>query len=417
MANEIQIDAFPPAKMASRMEEVGVNKATLNIWTMFALAMLAGAFIGTGAIFCTVVTTGLGAAGVGYGLIKLLGGLVFCLGLIAVVVAGAELFTGNNLIVMAFASGKVSLGGLLRNWVTVYVGNFVGSILTAFVMLLSKQYMSSGGALGANALGIANAKCSLGFIQAIALGIMCNALVCLAVWLCFSARSTTDKILAIIFPITAFVAAGFEHSVANMYFIPMGLFIKGFAGSGFWEAIGKTAADYGSLTWGAFFLRNLLPVTIGNIIGGAGFVGLAYWFIYLRPQKVVEVKPGVALKVLVVDDDPDFIDLTDMILTKEGYEVSSAANGHQALQAMRAERPDLVLLDVMMATPLEGVSVARKMSGDPTLKDVPIIMVSSIDSSQHADLLPDDMHIPTDAWISKPLDPDDLLRTIRRFLV
>jgi len=417
MANEVQIDAFPPAKMASRMEEVGVTKAGLNTWTMFALAMLAGAFIGTGAIFCTVVTTGLAAAGVGYGIVKLLGGLVFCLGLIAVVVAGAELFTGNNLIVMAFASGKVNLGGLLRNWVTVYVGNFVGSILTAFVMLLSKQYMSSGGALGANALGIANAKCSLGFVQAIALGIMCNALVCLAVWLCFSARSTTDKIMAIIFPITAFVAAGFEHSVANMYFIPMGLFIKDFAGSGFWEAIGKTAADYGNLTWGAFFLRNLLPVTIGNIIGGAGFVGLAYWFIYLRPEKVVKVVPGVAPKILVVDDDPDFVDLTDMILKKEGYEVFSAANGHQALQAMKSERPDLVLLDVMMATPLEGVSVARKMSGDPTLKDVPIIMISSIDSSQHADLLPDDMHIPTDAWISKPVDPDDLLRTIRRFLV
>jgi len=416
MANEIQIDAFPPAKMASRMEEVGVTKAGLNTWTMFVLGMLAGAFIGTGAIFCTVVTTGLGAAGVGYGIIKLLGGLAFCLGLIAVVVAGAELFTGNNLIIMAFASGKVNLSGLLRNWVIVYVGNFVGSILTAFVMLLSKQYMSSGGALGANVLNIANAKCSLGFIQAIALGIMCNALVCLAVWLCFSARSTTDKIMAILFPITAFVAAGFEHSVANMYFIPMGLFVKGFAATSFWEAIGKTAADYGNLTWGAFFLKNLLPVTIGNIIGGAGFVGLAYWFIYLRPAKVVEVKPGVPLKVLVVDDDRDFVDLTSMILKKEGYEVSSAANGHEALQAMRVERPDLVLLDVMMATPLEGVSVARKMVGDPDLKSVPIIMISSIDSSQHADLLPDDLHIPTDAWINKPVDPDDLLRTIRRFL-
>lgn len=417
MANEIQIDAFPPAKMASRMEAVGVTKAGLNTWTMFALALLAGAFIATGAIFCTVVTTGLAAAGVGYGMIKLLGGLVFCLGLIAVIVAGAELFTGNNLIIMAFASGKITVTQLLRNWVIVYAGNFVGSILTAFVMFLTKQYMSSGGALGANALAIANAKCGLGFIQAIALGIMCNALVCLAVWLCASARSTTDKIMAIIFPITAFVAAGFEHSVANMYFIPIGLFIRGFAGGGFWEAIGKTAADYGSLTWSAFFLQNLLPVTIGNIIGGAGFVGLAYWFIYLRPQKVVEVKPGVAPRILVVDDDRDFVDLTSMVLAKEGYEVSSAANGEQALQTMKEERPDLVLLDVMMATPLEGVSVARKMAGDPDLKAVPIIMISSIDSSEHAALLPDDVHIPTDAWISKPVDPDDLLRTIRRFLV
>jgi formate transporter len=416
MSNEIQIDAFPPAKMASRMEGVGVKKAELGTLTMFALAMLAGAFIGTGAIFCTVVTTGLGAAGMGYGIIKLLGGLVFCLGLVAVVVAGAELFTGNNLIIMAFASGKISIAALLRNWVIVYVGNFVGSILTAYVMLLTRQYMSAGGALGANALGIANAKCGLDFVQAIALGVMCNALVCLAVWLCISARSTTDKILAIIFPITAFVAAGFEHSVANMYFIPVGLFIKSSAVSSFWEAIGKTAADFGNLTWSAFFLKNLLPVTIGNIIGGAGFVGLVYWFIYLRPTKVMEVKPGVAPKILVVDDDPDFVEITNMILTKEGYRVTSAADGAKALQAMKAERPDLVLLDVMMATPMDGVALSRKMAADPTLKVIPIVMISSIDSSQHAGLLPDDLHLPIDAWISKPVDPDYLLKTIRRFL-
>jgi formate transporter len=416
MANEIQFDALPPAKMASKMEEVGVKKAGLNTWTMFTLAMLAGAFIGSGAIFATVVTTGLASAGVGYGIIKLLGGLVFCLGLIGVVVAGAELFTGNNLLIMAFASRKITAAQLLRNWGIVYVGNFVGSILLALVMVLTKQYTSAGGSIGANALGIATAKCNLGFVQAIALGLMCNALVCLAVWLCMSARSTTDKIMATLFPITAFVAAGFEHSVANMYFIPVGLFIKAFAGGGFWEAIGKTAADYATLTWGAFFLKNLLPVTIGNVIGGAGVVGLAYWFIYLRPQKVVAVKPGVAPTILIVDDDLDFVELNTTILTQEGYKVSSAANGHKALQAMKTDRPDLVLLDVMMATPLEGVSVARKMAGDPALKDVPIIMISSIDSSQHADLLPDDVHIPIDAWISKPLDPDDLLKTIRRFL-
>jgi len=377
---------------------------------------LAGAFIGTGAIFCTGTTTGLAAAGVGYGIIKLLGGLVFCLGLVAVIVAGAELFTGNNLIIMGFANGRVPLSGLLRNWVIVYLGNFVGSVLTALVMFLTKQYMSAGGSLGANALGIANAKCGLGFIQAIALGIMCNALVCLAVWLCLSARTTTDKIMAIIFPITAFVAAGFEHSVANMYFIPIGLFIKGFAGSDFWAAIGKTAADYGNLTWGAFFLNNLLPVTIGNIIGGAGFVGLVYWFIYLRPQRAVAVKPGVKPAILVVDDDPDFVEITRMILTKEGYNVTSAANGEQAIRAMKAERPDLVLLDVMMASPLDGVQVSHKMAADPALKTIPVVMISSIDSSKHAALLPDDMHIPIDVWISKPVDPDHLLKTIRRFL-
>jgi formate/nitrite transporter len=416
MANEVQFDAFPPPKMASRMEEAGVNKAKLNASTMFVLAILAGAFIGGGATFCTVVTTGLSAAGMGYGMIKLLGGLSFCLGLIAVVVAGAELFTGNNLIIMAFASGRITLIQLLRNWGIVYLGNLVGSILAASIMLLTKQYTFAGGGIGANALAIANAKCTLGFVQAIALGIMCNALVCLAVWLCASARSTTDKILSVIFPVAAFVAAGFEHSIANMYFIPMGLLIKQFADGGFWQAIGKTAADFGQLTWGAFFLRNLLPVTIGNIIGGAGFVGLVYWFVYLKPQKVVEVQPGIAPRILVVDDDPDFVEIARLILTQEGFRVDAAADGTEALEAMKRERPDLVLLDVVMATPLDGVYVARNMAADPNLKSIPIVMVSAIDSGQHAGLLPDNVHIPIDAWLSKPVDPEHLVRTIRRFL-
>ena len=419
MSQEIQFDALPPAKMAAKMEDVGVAKAKMRFSTQFALAILAGAFIGTGAIFCTTVLTGLGSAGMGYGLQRLLGGVTFCLGLIAVVVAGAELFTGNNLVIMATMSGKVKLTGLLRNWAIVWTGNLVGSLLTALVMLLSKQFTFASGAIGLTALNIANGKCSLDFIQAIFLGIMCNALVCLAVWLCASARSTTDKILAIIFPISAFVAAGFEHSVANMYFIPIGLLIKGFvpADSAFWAAISKTAADFSALTWGNFFIRNLLPVTIGNIIGGAGFVGLMYWFSFLRPQKVVEVRKEVPVSVLVVDDDPDFVQITRSILTKEGYKVASASSGDSALQAMKANRPDLVLLDVMMTTPLEGIGVARKMASDPALKEIPIVMISSIDSSQYASSVPDDLQIPIDAWISKPVKPDHLLSTVRRFLV
>lgn len=305
MGIEVHNDAFPPMEMAHRLEEAGVQKTQLDTWAMFTLAILAGAFIGSGAVFATVVSTGLTSTGMGYGLVKLLTGMAFCLGLVAVVVAGAELFTGNNLIIMAFASSKVSSGALLRNWGIVYLGNFIGSILTALIMLVTEQYMSAGGAVGANALAIANSKCGLGFIQAIALGIMCNALVCLAVWLCFSAGSTTDKILAIIWPITAFVASGFEHSIANMYFIPIGLLIQSTAGADFWEAIGRTATDFSNLTWSAFFFRNLIPVTFGNIIGGAGCVGLVYWFIYLRPRQslepetvpdagTVEVRPGLA---------------------------------------------------------------------------------------------------------------------------
>jgi len=429
MSADIQIDAFPPPKMASRMEDVGINKAKMKFSTQAALAILAGAFIGTGAIFATTVGAGgvaiktaEGAAafstGLPWGVTRLLMGLAFSLGLIAVVVAGAELFTGNNLIVMAFASGKVKLGGLLRNWTIVWTGNLVGSILTALVMFFSKQFTFGTGAVGLNALNIANAKCSLDFFQAIFLGIMCNALVCLAVWLCASARSTTDKILAIIFPISCFVAAGFEHSVANMYFIPIGLFIKDFvpADSTFWAAIGKTAADFGNLTWYAFFIKNLLPVTIGNIIGGAGFVGLVYWFAYLRPQRKVAVPAGGPRKVLVVDDDPDFVAVTKTILTKEGYQVMTAANGDEALAAMKKELPNLVLMDVMMKTPLEGVAVSQKMFADPVLSKIPIVMVSSIASTDKAGLLPDNVQIPIDAWIDKPVKPENLLNTVRRFV-
>ena len=177
---------------------------------------------------------------------------------------------------------QISTISLLRNWGIVYVGNFVGSILTVIVVLLSGQYTFGHGAVGLNALNIAQAKVGYGFIQAIFLGSLCNMLVCLAVWLVLSARTTTDKILAVIFPITAFVAAGFEHSIANMYFIPMGLAIKQFAGEMFWISIGSSAADYAALTWQNFLLLNLLPVTIGNIIGGALGVGVVYYVIYLR---------------------------------------------------------------------------------------------------------------------------------------
>jgi formate transporter len=413
MSTELQIDAFPPVKMATRLEDAGVTKAKLNGWTMFALAILAGAFIGTGAIFATTVLAG--TSSLPYGVQRLLGGLVFTLGLILVIVGGSELFTGNNLIVIAFASGKVSLGGLLRNWGIVYLGNFVGSVVTAYIMFLSKQYSFGGGAIGATALGIGNSKTGLEFVQAVALGIMCNALVCMAVWLCFSARTTTDKILAIIPPIAAFVAAGFEHSVANMYFIPMALFIKYMDPAFYTKTLAAAkVADYANLTWVNFFVKNLLPVTIGNIIGGAGMVGLVYWFIYLRPQKKVEVKAKA--KFLVVDDDPDFADLVSTILTKSGYLVKCASDGEQALKAMKSEKPDMVLLDVMMATPLEGVGVARQMAADPVLKQIPIVMISSIDSTQYASALPDDLHIPIDAWINKPIDPDQFLKTVKRFL-
>jgi len=281
----LSVDAFIPPEMAAKVEEVGVKKATMGWRNTLALAVLAGAFIALGAIFSTTITAG-AADKIPFGLTRLLAGLSFCLGLILVIVAGAELFTGNNLIVMAWADRDITTDQVLRNWALVYLGNFAGALATAVFMFWTRQYTYGSGAVGLNALNIANLKCSLDFLQALTLGVMCNALVCLAVWLCFSARTTTDKILSIIFPISAFVAAGFEHSVANMYYIPIGLLIKAGAPPAFWESIGKTAADYSALTWGNFLLFNLLPVTIGNIIGGSVMVGLVYWFIYIRKKRL-----------------------------------------------------------------------------------------------------------------------------------
>jgi formate transporter len=280
---ELQIDALLPGEMAAKAERIGVKKAHLNSLSMFVLAVLAGAFIALGAILSTTVVAGAGTV-LPYGVTRLLAGFVFSLGLILVVVGGAELFTGNNLIVMAWAHRTVSTRLLLKNWVIVYSGNFVGSIATAVIMFFTSQYTFGNGAVGAAALSTANAKVGYEFLQAIMLGIMCNALVCLAVWLTYSARTVSDKVMAILPPITAFVAAGFEHSIANMYFIPMGLFIRSGAPASFWTNIGKTAADYGNLTWDRFLINNLLPVTIGNIIGGALMVGAVYWFVYLRPH-------------------------------------------------------------------------------------------------------------------------------------
>ncbi|MFL6975701.1 MAG: formate/nitrite transporter family protein [Xanthobacteraceae bacterium] len=292
----VTFDAILPADMAARAEESGVKRVSADPLTLLVLSVMGGAFIAFGAIFATTVSAGGititaadGAAafstGLPYGVVRLLTGLVFALGFIMVVVAGAELFTGNNLIVMAWASGKVTTGALVFNWVVVFIGNFVGAIATAGLMFLTTQYTFGHGSVGLAALSMANGKTSLAFVPAVALGIMCNALVCLASWMCYSARTTVDRVFTIIFPVAAFVAAGFEHSIANIYFIPMGLFIKAGAPESFWAAIHKTAADFPALTWENFLVGNLLPVTVGNIIGGSVMVAAVYWFVYLRKTK------------------------------------------------------------------------------------------------------------------------------------
>jgi formate/nitrite transporter len=261
-------DAYPPPEIAARVCKVGLAKVTTAVPTMVALALLAGAFISLGSLFYTVtITVGKEGPTLPFGLLRLVGGMTFSLGLVLVVVGGAELFTGNNLIAMAWATGCVQTRQVVRNWIWVYIGNLLGACGTAVLVLFAGIHMLGEGAVGETMVRIARSKIALDPLSAFARGILCNVLVCLAVWLCMGARSVADKILAIVFPISAFVASGFEHSVANMFFLPLG--------------IALTAGSAAPLSL-AGALSNLALVTLGNIIGGTVLVALVYWFIYLR---------------------------------------------------------------------------------------------------------------------------------------
>lgn len=275
------IGSLMPPEMALACETAGYTKATRDALTLVVLGILAGAFIAFGAIFMTVVTTG--AADLPWGISRLLGGLVFSTGLIMVIVGGAELFTGDSLMIVACASQRISIASLLRAWCLVYVGNIIGAIGTAILVYLAGQYGFNDGAVGERALTIAQTKASLPTGQLFYLAVLCNVLVCLAVWMSFASRSIAGKVLVIIPPITAFAAAGFEHSIANLYFLPYALLIKACAGSEFWASIGQQASSYASITL-AGSAHNIVVATIGNLIGGSLLVGAVYWFVYLRPR-------------------------------------------------------------------------------------------------------------------------------------
>lgn len=277
------IDAYTPREIAARIEKASASKASTDPLRILTLAVLAGAFIGFGCVFFTAITSQ--AAGIHPGLLRVLGGLVFCLGLILVVVAGAELFTGNNLLAMAYVDQKISLRQLLQNWLLAFTGNFAGALGLVGLIFLSGHWSDDHWAIGGRALAIANAKVNLDFWPAFVRGMLCNILVCLAIWLCYAGHSVTDKVLAIVFPITAFVALGFEHSVANMYLIPAGLLLAKNADALNALQAATTLPDLGNLTVRGFLLRNLLPVTLGNIVGGSGLVALVYWFVYGRPDE------------------------------------------------------------------------------------------------------------------------------------
>lgn len=276
-----ELNLFLPKQIAEKIKEVCYGKCRIPMKKFFILAILAGAFIGFGAELSIMVSHDVGTK-MSVGLAKFLAGSVFSVGLMLVVIAGSELFTGDNLIVIAALEKKIRWTELFKAWGIVYMGNFVGSIILVIIMFCSGLWAANGGAVGAAAVNIANAKVHLTFMEALMRGIGCNWLVCLAVWMATSAKDVVGKIFAIYFPIMAFVASGFEHSVANMFFIPYGIFLRSVPSVV--SATGKSASAFTSLNWGTFFVNNLIPVTIGNIIGGAFFVGVIYWYIYLKKE-------------------------------------------------------------------------------------------------------------------------------------
>ena len=269
-------DVFSPKEIAARVDSIGVAKARLPLLSMFMLSMMAGAFISLGAVYFVIVRSD---PTLGFALKQLLGGVCFSLGLFLVVIAGAELFTGNNLLAMAWADGKISTVEVLRNWTVVCLGNFVGALLLAILVYLADHPQMNHGAIAQEYLRIATAKFNLPFWTAFFRGVLCNLLVCMAVWMALAGRSVIDKAVAIIFPISAFVAAGFEHSIANMFLIPLAMLLQG----------SNLVVEHGTtITWLGFF-NNMFPVILGNILGGSVLVGLVYYIIYLRkPSKDTE---------------------------------------------------------------------------------------------------------------------------------
>ena len=275
-------DAILPPELLNKAESIGVAKATKAPKQAFMLAITAGVFISIAFAFYTTVTTG--TTDIAYGLKKFIGGFAFSLGLLLVVVCGGELFTSSILTIIARANNKITTAQLAKNWAVVYAGNFVGCIFFVALMMMAKQHLTADGAWGINAMKIAQHKLHHTFIQAVTLGILANLLVCLGIWMSFAARSITDKFVAVALPVSMFVASGYEHSIANMFMIPLGYVIANFAGPEFWLASGANPADFTDLTLTNFVFNNLIPVTIGNIIGGGLLVGLTYWVIYCKKE-------------------------------------------------------------------------------------------------------------------------------------
>ncbi len=271
---ESPFDCLKPEAIAAVAEDATYGKATKPVAKTIMLAITAGAFIAIAFIFYITVVSQGGS--------KFAGAVCFSLGLILCVVLGGELFTSTTLTLVARAAGRITWAQMFRNWVLVYFGNLIGGLIMVALIIISSQYTSGEGQWGLVALNTAQHKLHHTFAEAVALGILCNLMVCLATWMAFGGRTMTDKALIMILPVAMFVASGFEHSIANMFMIPVGIAIHSVATPEFWQAIGADPAKYADLTVTNFIVKNLIPVTIGNIIGGGGMIGLTYWFIFRR---------------------------------------------------------------------------------------------------------------------------------------
>lgn len=286
--NNFSLDALSPVEMAKKAEDVGVYKATKDPKQAFLLAITAGVFIAIAFVFYTTVTTG--SSDMPYGMAKFIGGLAFSLGLILVVLTGGELFTSSVLSTVARASGRINTKQMLRHWVVVYLGNLIGALIFVIAIWVAGQHLTANGQWGLNVLNIAQHKLHHSFGQAVVLGLLCNLLVCMATWMSYAGRSVTDKVIVMLLPVAMFVASGFEHSIANMFMIPMGIVIHTFATPDFWITLGIDPKQFADLTVHHFVFNNLIPVTLGNLIGGGVVVGLTYWQIHLRVGKPAEAK-------------------------------------------------------------------------------------------------------------------------------
>ncbi|MCR9980722.1 formate transporter FocA [Vibrio diabolicus] len=352
---------FSPKEMMAEAEKFALSKANKTSSMTLSLAIMAGAFIGLAFLFYITVTTG--SAGAGWGLSRLAGGLAFSMGLILIVICGGELFTSSVLSSISWANKQISFGKMLSIWGKVYVGNFIGAMFLLALVTAAGLYQMDSGQWGLNALNIAQHKLHHTLIQAFALGILCNLLVCLAIWLTFSSANAMTKAAMTIMPVAMFVSSGFEHCVANMFMVPLGIVIANFAPESFWASVGVPASQYADLNIGHFITANLIPVTLGNIVGGAVLVGLANWCIFRRP----ELK---AANISSITTTTTLSSVKDFIMKNASF-VKDIMNPKPV--TISAETPIAIALDVLLdnnVTSAPVVDVQNRLVGFFSAHDV-----------------------------------------------